>query len=204
LIRVIVADDHPIVRKGLVDLLNDEPDFDVIAQAVTGEEAVVLAGRLNPDVVLVDLQMPGRGGAWATSQILAAATRSGQSTRVLIVTMFESDARIVEAIGAGATDYVVKSSHPADITAAVRRVADGQHSPSPAVQAAMASGGVHLTGREIQVLRLAAQGLSNKQISGRLTVEASTVKSHLTSVFAKLGVSSRTHAVTEAIAQELI
>ncbi|MDR1799430.1 MAG: hybrid sensor histidine kinase/response regulator transcription factor [Bifidobacteriaceae bacterium] len=203
-ITVIVADDHPIVRKGLVDLLRDDAQFEVLGEAATGEEAVELARELGPDVVLMDLQMPGRGGVWATQQVLADAARLGRGTRTLAVTMFDSDVRIVEAMGAGADDYILKANPPPKIVEAVRRVAAGKPQPSAVVAAALANPGQPLTQREAEVLRLVARGMPNKEVAAKLFVAESTIKTHLSSIYAKLGVNDRTHAVTEAIARELI
>jgi DNA-binding NarL/FixJ family response regulator len=201
---VLVVDDHPVVRRGLAGVFADQPDLRVVGEAATGEEAVVRARELEPDIVLMDLQMPGRGGAWATRQILADAARHDRATRVVVVTMFEADARVVEAMGAGAEDYVLKSSPPAEILRAVRQCAAGRRAPSARVAAALDAPGDALSAREVEVLRWAAQGLTNQAIAAELFIAPSTVKYHLAKAFLKLGVADRTHAVTEAIARELI
>ncbi|MDR0594342.1 MAG: response regulator [Bifidobacteriaceae bacterium] len=197
---VVVVDDHPIVRRGLVELLNREPDIQVVGEAETGEEAVRVAARLDPDVVMMDLEMPGQGGVWATSQIVSDAAQAGRSTRVLAATVFESDARIIQAIRAGACEYWVKAHPPEVFVRAVRRVAAGRPLRSTTVEAALAAGKDALSPREVEVLRLAAKGLSNKQIAGHLTVQPSTVKTQLSRIYLKLDVPDRTAAVTEAMA----
>ncbi|MDR1187053.1 MAG: response regulator transcription factor [Bifidobacteriaceae bacterium] len=204
-ITVLVADDHPIVRNSLVDLLAQEPDIKVVAVAGTGEEAVRLALETAPDVVMMDLKMPGQGGVWATSQILADAAGSGRDTKVVAVTALDSDAGIVQAVRAGVSEYVLKASPPEVFAEAVRRAAAGTSKRSPEVQAAFANQGTRaLTTREIDVLRLVADGLSNVQIAEKLGVGPATVKTLLSRSYVKLGVLGRSHAVREATAREWI
>ncbi|MDR1188106.1 MAG: response regulator transcription factor, partial [Bifidobacteriaceae bacterium] len=204
LIGVLVADDHPIVRKGLVDLLGQEPDIEVVGEAGTGEEAVRLTLETAPDVVMMDLEMPGKGGVWAISQILSDAAGSGRETSVVAVTVFESDARIVQAVRAGAAEYIVKASPPEVFAEAVRRAAAGRSRRSPEIKAALANEKRGPSEREIEVLRLVSQGLSNTEIAERLGVGGSTVKTLLSRVYLKLGVLGRSHAVKEATAREWI
>ncbi|MDR3201908.1 MAG: response regulator transcription factor [Bifidobacteriaceae bacterium] len=205
MIRVIVADDHPIVRKGLADVLAGEDGIEVAAQCADGESAAAAAAELAPDVVLMDLQMPGIGGVAATERITAAAARAGRCVRVLVVTMFESDQRLLAAVTAGAEGYLLKASPPEEIVAAVRAVAAGQTVLSPSLAAALARAAVAraarpaLTPRETEVLAGVADGLSNAEIAARCFLGESTVKTHLANVFDKLGVSDRTHAVTTAL-----
>jgi signal transduction histidine kinase/ActR/RegA family two-component response regulator len=137
-LRVLVADDHPIVRTGLVDLLGQEPDIEVVGAAGTGEDAVRLALETAPDVVMMDLEMPGKGGVWAIAQILSDAAAVGRETSVVAVTVFESDARVARAVRAGASEYIVKASSPEVFAQAVRRTAAGRSGRSPRPEAALA------------------------------------------------------------------
>ncbi len=218
MIRVMVVDDHPIVRAGIVGLLETEPDFEVVGEAVSGEEALALAATAAPDVVLMDLRMPGMGGVEATRQILASATPGGRSTpigstpRVLVFTTYEDDDQILAAIEAGAHGYLVKAAPAQELAAGVRAVAAGQTVLAPSIAAQLvrrAQGGnaehsrrsesVSLTPREGEILALVADGLSNPAIAAKLFIGESTVKTHLLHVFEKLGVSDRTRAVTRAM-----
>ncbi|RGE21919.1 response regulator transcription factor [Leucobacter sp. wl10] len=212
MIRVLVADDHPIVRSGIVGLLDTEPDFEVVAEAASGEEAVELVARHEPDVVLMDLRMPGIGGVEATRRIVQGR---GASARVLVFTTYEDDDQILAAIEAGAGGYLVKAAPAEELAAGVRAVAAGQMVLAPSVAAALAQaarGGAPagapgaeadpspgLTPREREILALVAEGLSNPEIAGRLFIGESTVKTHLLHVFEKLGVSDRTRAVIRAM-----
>ena len=215
-VRVLVADDHPIVRSGIVGLLASDPSIEVVGEAGDGAEAVALAARLAPDVVLMDLRMPVLDGVAATAQILATA---GVTTpRILVLTTYESDEQILAAIEAGASGYLIKASPPAEILAGVHAVAAGTSPLSPSVASALvarlqvnpASAVANegrgqsqdqplLTSREHEVLTLVAQGLSNPEIGKALFIGDATVKSHLLKAFAKLGVSDRTRAVTRAM-----
>jgi DNA-binding NarL/FixJ family response regulator len=202
--RVVVVDDHPVVRRGIVELLRECPDVEVVGEAATGEEGVRVARQTAPDVVMMDLEMPGRGGVWAISQILADSARAGRGTRVLAVTVFESDARIKAAMAAGASEYIVKASSPEVFAKAVRRAAVGRAVLTAEVQAALANRGSDLSKRETEVLRLVAEGLSNVQIAERLFVAPSTVKTMLARVYAKLDVADRAAAVAAALANDII
>ncbi|GAA5013545.1 response regulator transcription factor [Kitasatospora paranensis] len=204
-IRLLLADDHPVVRAGLRAVLETEPDLEVAAEAATAEEAVALAALGGVDVVLMDLQFgPGMGGAQATAAITA---RPG-APRVLIVTTYDSDADTLGAIEAGATGYLLKDAPPAELAAAVREAAAGRTALAPAVadrlMDRMRTPAVALSLREVQVLDLVAQGLANLEIARRLHISQATVKSHLVHVYAKLGVDSRTAAVAAATARGLI
>jgi DNA-binding NarL/FixJ family response regulator/signal transduction histidine kinase len=203
-IRVLVVDDHPIVRQGLVDLLNRAPDITVIGEASTGEEAVEMARRTAPDIVTMDLEMPGNGGVWAIEQILADAAQAGCQTRAVAVTVFDSDARIAQAVRAGASDYLIKGSPREEFARAVRQAAAGPHDYSLRIKAALDSSQVRLTPREAEILRLAARGLSNREIAEELVVQPSTVKTLLSRIYLKLDVSDRTAAVTHSMERELI
>ncbi|MFI1203132.1 response regulator transcription factor (plasmid) [Streptomyces sp. BHT-5-2] len=204
-VRLLLADDHPVVRAGLRAVLETEPDFEIAADVPSAEEAVELAGRLGVDVVLMDLQFGGRMlGSQATAEITA---RPG-APRVLILTTYDSDADILAAIEAGATGYLLKDSPPEELAAAVRAAAAGKSALAPTVALRlmdrMRTPATALSRRETEVLQLVADGLSNAAISKRLFLSQATVKSHLVHIYSKLGVESRTAAVAAATAQGLI
>jgi DNA-binding NarL/FixJ family response regulator len=207
MIRVVVADDHPLVRRGICAVLDDEPDIEVVAEAQNGAEAAELAAEQHPDVVLMDLRMPVLGGADATARILETARISGETIRVLVLTTFESDADVLGAIEAGASGYLLKAAPHDEVVAAVRAVAAGRTALAPSVAEALVRasrrGGepARLSAREREVLLLVAGGSSNAEIARLLFVAESTVKTHLVHIFEKLSVSDRTRAVTRA--QEL-
>ncbi|PWD50330.1 DNA-binding response regulator [Serinibacter arcticus] len=224
-VRVLVVDDHPIVRAGIVGLLASDTGIEVVGEAGDGAQAVALAARLRPDVVLLDLRMPVLDGVAATAQILATG-----GPRILVLTTYESDDQILAAIEAGASGYLIKAAPPAEIVAGIRAVAAGTSPLSPSVATALVArlrerptagaaasprtpvtsaatpdlaaphpAAPDLTAREREVLALVAQGLSNPAIGRRLFIGEATVKSHLLKVFAKLDVSDRTRAVTRAM-----
>ena len=203
LIRALVVDDHPIVRAGLVALFDAAPDIAVIGTASSGEEAVALAAELAPDVVLMDLRMPGIGGEEATMLILAGQP----ATRVIILTTYENDDAILSAISAGASGYLLKAAPEKELLAGVRAVAAGEVALAPSVSrllvqraaAPVAAATPALSARELDVLRLVAAGLGNREIGQRLYVGEATVKTHLLHAFAKLEVADRTRAVTRAM-----
>ena len=201
MIRVVIVDDHPIVRTGLVGLVDAADDLEVVGVGATGLEAVTLATELRPDVMLMDLRMPGLDGDEATARILAVVP----STRVVILTTYESDDAILAAIGAGASGYLLKAAPEAELLAGIRAVAAGEVALAPSVSrvlvrqaAARPAPAVALTPRELDVLRLVAEGLSNREIGQRLHLGEATVKTHLLTAFLKLGAKSRTGAVTRA------
>lgn len=203
-IRLLLADDHPVVRAGLRAVLDTEPDFAVVAEAATAEQAVELAAG-PVDVVLMDLQFgPGMHGSEATAAITA---RPG-APRVLVLTTYDTDADILAAVEAGASGYLLKDAPPEELAAAVRTAAAGQSALAPAVALRlmdrMRTPAEALTKRELEVLQLVADGLSNQQISKRLFLSQATVKSHLVHIYAKLGVDSRTSAVAAAATRRLI
>jgi DNA-binding NarL/FixJ family response regulator len=208
-IRVVVADDHPIVRSGIVGLLHAEPGIEVVGEAVDGAEAVALAAQLRPDLVLMDLRMPVLDGAAATERILAAAGAGG--TRVLVLTTYETDDHILAAIEAGASGYLLKAAPQEEILAGIRSVAAGETVLAPSIAAKLVSGvraaattaaapaPPSLSPRELEVLRLVADGRSNPVIARMLHIGEATVKTHLIHVFEKLEVNDRTRAVTRAM-----
>lgn len=207
-IRVMVVDDHPVVRAGIVGLLETEVDFEVVAEAESGERAIELAAGHAPDVVLMDLRMPGIGGVEATRQIAGVGP-----ARVLVFTTYEADDQILAAIEAGASGYLLKAAPAAELAAGVRAVAAGQTVLAPSIAAQLtraaqaarsaaeteAEAVPQLTVREVEVLALVAEGCSNPQIAARLFIGESTVKTHLLHVFGKLGVGDRTLAVMRAM-----
>jgi two-component system, NarL family, response regulator LiaR len=206
-IRVVLADDHNVVRKGIREFLGEEPDIDVVGEARNGVEAVDLALALQPDVVVMDIAMPVLSGVEATRQIRAQAPQ----VRVLVLTAYDDDPYIDALLDAGAASYVLKTAESRDIVRAVRTTAAGQPALDPAVAARLiaratrpAAGSDSLTERELAVLQLAARGLTNKQIGAELAISDRTVQNHLANTFAKLGVSSRTEAVTAALQRQLI
>lgn len=209
MIRLLIADDHPVVRAGLAGLLSDEPGLEVVAEASDGDEAVRLAVATRPDVVLMDLRMPGVDGVTATARI-AGGEAGSPPPRVLILTTYESDDQILAAIEAGASGYLLKAAPQAEIVAGIRSVAAGQSALSPQVAVRLVErmrrpeASAVLTARETDVLRLVATGHSNKQIAVELGIGESTVKTHLLKVFDKLGVADRTRAVTLAMERGLL
>ena len=207
MIRALVVDDHPVVRAGLVALFDAAPDIDVVGTAASGEDAVELAAELLPDVVLMDLRMAGIDGDEATARIVAGAP----ATRVVILTTYENDEAILRAISAGASGYLLKAAPEEELLAGVRAVAAGEVALAPSVSrllvqraAAPAAPPPVLSPRELEVLRLVADGLSNRAIGERLFVGEATVKTHLLHAFAKLGVDDRTRAVTRAMELHLL
>ena len=200
-IRVVLADDHPIVREGLRGMLAAEPGIEVVAEAASGAEAVAVAARYRPDVVLMDLRMPGGDGVTATAEILAATP----GARVVVLTTYETDADIVRAVEAGAVGYLLKDTPVAELSQAIRAAARGETVLAPSVAQRLVS---HvrqprrdlLSGRETEVLALVARGLTNAEIGQQLSITEATVKTHLIRSFSKLGVNDRTAAVTSAIA----
>jgi NarL family two-component system response regulator LiaR len=206
-IRVIIADDHNVVRKGIRDLLSDEDDIAVVGEARNGQEAVDLATALLPDVVVMDIAMPEMTGVEATRQIRAQSP----SVRVLVLTAYEDDPYIYGLLDAGATGYILKTAESREIVRAVRATAAGQSAIDPAVAPRLIArlrrppaGGDTLTERELDVLRRAARGLTNKQIGADLQISDRTVQNHLANIYAKLGVASRTEAVTAGLQRQLI
>ncbi|MEU2165816.1 response regulator transcription factor [Streptomyces sp. NPDC019208] len=198
-IRLLLADDHPVVRAGLRAVLETEPGLTVVAEAATAEEAVARAAQGDIDVVLMDLQFgKGMNGAEATARITAPA----DGPRVLIVTTYDTDADTLPAIEAGATGYLLKDAPPEELAAAVRTAATGRTTLAATIadrlMNRLRSPGTALTRRETEVLVLVAEGLSNQAVGDRLHLTEGTVKSHLARIYTKLGVDSRTAAVATA------
>jgi len=199
MIRVLIADDHPVVRAGLRALLTGADDVTVVGEAATPDEAVALAERLAPELVLMDLQFgEADTGADATRRIRSLDA----APYVLVLTNYDTDGDILGAVEAGASGYLLKDAPPHELVAAVRAAARGESALAPAIAgrllARMRAPQVSLSAREIEVLQLVAEGASNGEIAARLHVTDATVKSHLVHVFSKLGVGSRTAAVAEA------
>ncbi|MEE6263473.1 response regulator transcription factor [Plantactinospora sonchi] len=200
MICVVLVDDHPVVRAGIRAMLEGEPDIAVVGEAGSGAEAVRVAQALRPDLVLMDLRMPGLDGVGATGQVLAFVP----TTRVVVLTTYETDADILRAVEAGAAGYLLKDTSRADLVGAVRAAARGETILAPSVATRLIRRVRRprqeaLSPREVQVLRLVARGLSNPEIGRELHISEATVKTHLLRAFAKLGVSDRTAAVTTAM-----
>ncbi|MEV0224573.1 response regulator transcription factor [Streptomyces sp. NPDC050704] len=204
-IRVLLADDHPVVREGLAAMLATQPDLTVVGEAATGTEALHRTASLAPDVVLMDLQMPGMDGIAATAAIRAAHPE----VRVLVLTTYDTDADITAAVDAGAVGYLLKDTGRHELCEAVRTAARGGSALSPGVAAKVLAHlrgdrGAGLSGRELEVLSAVARGQSNKQIARALRLSEATVKTHLLHIYAKLGVGDRTAAVTAALGRGII
>ncbi|MFJ4685542.1 response regulator [Streptomyces sp. NPDC088789] len=204
-IRVIVVDDHTVMRAGVVALLSPEPSIALVGEAGDGREAVALVEALRPDVALIDLRMPVMDGVAATARIVAGPA----ATQVLILTTYDTDVEIERAVEAGAIGYLLKDTTREQLVAAVRSAARGETVLAPRVaQRLMARmrrpAPVALTARELDVLGAVADGLSNSDIGRRLVIAEATVKTHLLRIFAKLDVSDRTHAVVVALEQGLL
>lgn len=207
MIRVVIADDHPIVRAGLRALFDADADVEVVAEASTPDEAVEAAERENPDVVLMDLQFGARqtsGGAEATRRIRGLPA----PPYVLVLTNYDSDADILGAVEAGASGYLLKDAPPHELTAAVLAAAAGESALAPVIASRllnrMRAPQVSLSAREMEVLDAVAAGRSNTEVAALLFVTETTVKSHLAHIFAKLGVTSRTAAVSTARQQGIL
>ena len=196
-IRVLIADDHPLMREGIAAVIGSQPDMEVAGEAGDGEEAVAEYRRLRPDVTLVDLQMPKLNGM----ETIHAIRAEFPTACLAILTTFRGDARAMQAIKAGAQGYLLKSALRKELSDAVRQLAAGHRYIPPQVAAELAQhlGQEPLTVRELQVLELSARGQANKQIGAGLGLSEDTVKGHMRSIMDKLGASNRTHAVTIGI-----
>lgn len=203
--RVLLVDDHPVVRDGLRGMLDGQGDLEVVGEAANGHQAVAAVDRLGPDVVLMDLRMPELDGVAATERIRAAHP----GVRVLVLTTFDDDEDIVRAVEAGATGYVLKDVPRDQLFAAVRAAARGEMMLAPEIAAKLvrrvrSEPAPQLSDRELEVLALVAKGLTNRAIAEELFVSEATVKTHLVHAFAKLGVDDRTAAVMTALERGLL
>lgn len=209
MIRVLVADDHAIVRKGICALLATEPRIEVVGEAHDGHEAISAAQRLSPDVILMDLVMPGMDGLEATRRL----TGSEPAARILVLTSFHGDDQVFPAIKAGALGYLLKDSGPEELIEAIQQVHRGESSLHPSIARRLlrelsapkkrATGTERLTEREIEVLRLLAQGQSNRGISTVLSISEATVRTHVSNILSKLNLCSRTQAALYALKEGL-
>ena len=206
-IRLLIADDHPVVRDGLSGMFAADPDFEVVGEAADGAEAVRLAQAVKPDVILMDLCMPVMDGVTAITEL----ARRGITARVLVLTTYDTDTFVIPAIEAGATGYLLKDAPRAELLHAVRAAAAGQAVLSPSVAArlmnrvrAPEAGPEPLSQREFEVLELIAAGATNREAAARLFISEATVKTHLLHIYAKLGVSDRAAAVAEAFNRRLL
>jgi DNA-binding NarL/FixJ family response regulator len=198
-VSLLIVDDHPVVRDGLRGMFENAPGFRVLGEASGGVEAVALAAGLDPDVILMDLRMPGGSGVEA----IATLTRSGARAKILVLTTYDTDSDTLPAIEAGATGYLLKDAPRDELFTAVRAAAEGRAVLSPAVasrlvSAVRAPGNEPLSVREREVLALVAKGTSNREIARVLFISEATVKTHLTHLYAKLGVKDRAAAVAVA------
>jgi DNA-binding NarL/FixJ family response regulator len=204
-IRLLIADDHPVVRDGLRAMLATQPDMELVGEAATGTEAVTRARAMRPDVVLMDLQMPGLDGPGA----IATLREQAPEVRVLVLTTYGTDADITRAVDAGATGYLLKDAPREQLFSAIRSAARGESVLSPSVATRVlgrmrAPAEEALSPRELEILQAVARGLSNKDIGRQLYVSEATVKTHLLRIFSKLRVDDRTAAVTVALARGII
>jgi DNA-binding NarL/FixJ family response regulator len=209
-IRLLIADDHPVVRDGLSNMFARDPEFEVLGEAADGSEAVRLAQALQPDVILMDLRMPRMDGLTAITEL----ARRGIPARVLVLTTYDTDSHVLPAIEAGATGYLLKDAPRDDLLRAVRAAAHGEAVLSPSVAARLMSqfrspgpgapAPGPLSQRELEVLELVAAGSTNREAAARLFISEATIKSHLLNIYGKLGVSDRAAAVAEAYNRGLL
>jgi DNA-binding NarL/FixJ family response regulator len=208
-IRLLIVDDHPVVRDGLCNMFARDPEFEVLGEAADGSEAVRLAATLQPDVILMDLRMPRMDGLTAITEL----ARRGIAARVLVLTTYDTDSHVLPAIEAGATGYLLKDAPRDELLRAVRAAAHGEAALSAAVATRLMSrfrepgpgqAPGPLSQRELEVLELVAAGNNNREAAARLFISEATVKTHLLNIYAKLGVSDRAAAVAEAFNRRLL
>jgi DNA-binding NarL/FixJ family response regulator len=204
-IRILLIDDHPVVREGLSGMLAGQPDFEVVGQGSDGYQGVSMNAELRPDVILMDLRMPGMDGVTAIRELKAAMP----GTNILVLTTYDSDVDIVRAVEAGATGYLLKDTPREELFRAVRAASKGESVLAPAVAARLMTrmrtpAEENLTAREIEVLELVSKGNSNKQVARSLHISTATVKTHLIHIFDKLAVKDRTSAVTVALEKGIL
>ncbi len=209
-IKILIADDHPVVREGLSAMLRKEQDIQVVGEAENGAEAIDKARELRPDIILMDLRMPEVDGVEAMRQISAL----NPDIKFIVLTTYDNDEYIFKGIEAGARAYLLKDAPREDLFKAIRAVQKGESLIEPAIAGKVldrfaelsrqAQGVEALSERELEVLKLVAKGAANKEIAAELTITESTVKTHIQTIFQKLGVSDRTEAVTEAIKKGII
>lgn len=195
--RVLVVDDHPMVRDGIIASVRAQSDMEVVGEATCGKEAISLFSQTHPDITLMDLRLPDMSGNDAIAQIRSTYPNA----RIIVLTTYQGDVQAIKAFKAGAMAYLLKSSLRKDLLNTIRSVLNGKKVIPPEIAAAMAShvADDELSTRELQVLRQVAEGLSNKLIADRLSLSPDTVKSHLANAMAKLNANDRTHAVTIAV-----
>lgn len=208
-LRILIADDHPLFRHGLSALLSITPDFEVVGEATTGEEVITLAAKLQPDVILMDIHMPGVNGIEATRRVL----HTSPTIRILVITMFEDDASVFTAMRAGARGYMLKDAQKDDMLGAIRAVGRGEAIFSPTIASRLIDffatprqfvppvppqAFPELTEREREILDLIAQGHSNSEIATRLVLSPNTVRNYVSNVFSKLQVADRAQAIIRA------
>ena len=204
-IRLLIADDHPVVRDGLNGMFAADPGFDVVGEAADGSQALRLAEALKPDVILMDLRMPGMDGVTAIAEL----ARRGNPARVLVLTTYDTDSYVLPAIEAGATGYLLKDAPRGELLRAVEAAAAGQSVLAPAVATQLmnrvrAPEPELLSQRELEVLELVAAGTTNREAAARLFISEATVKTHLLHIYSKLGVADRAAAVAEAFNRRLL
>jgi len=206
-IRVMIVDDHTMVRRGLATMLKVFDDLQLVGEAESGEAAIQLCGEVVPNVILMDLSLPGMDGAVATRLI----RQQFPEVKVIVLTSFKEGDRIKNALEAGAIGYLLKDASADELAQAIRAALAGRATLSPEAAQALVettnqppSLGLDLTERELEVLALMVEGLNNTQIAGRLTVSSSTIKSHVSNILSKLGVASRTEAVTLALRNRIV